>query len=357
MRCYAALALVVAVLAVSIVTSNETTADVKEDLAAMSKEQLVHALQDSRAETQASKKDAKAALDKVGSLKDELNALTDDDMYEHNRKANEKDMKDKEKKKESQKKTKKLKKETKFSDAMMEHAAEYLSMKVAKKTADKGSTIQKAVTLEAARQAGRAGAVNVLKKVFRSAAVAAVKSARVAAKKAGKTEKHEIRKVSVQAAKDAVNKLLKEQDELVEGTAQKYYELAIKKYPPSAFLAEDDGKPNVFTAPPSIHLGFDTPEKSEVLEEAPAKRKGTKKAKKKGKKGKKAKKAKKKGKKAKKAKKGKAKKAKKAKKGKAKKKGKANKKKNANKKANKKAKKKSNKKVADAAAIVPEVAA
>merc|ERR1711865_292640 len=265
MRVHVVFFALVAMLAVTVVTSKEATAE--EDLKAMSREQLVSALETSRSDAEASKKDAKDARDKITTLQDELDAVTDDTEYEHNRQANEKDTKLKQKKKATMKKNKKIQKETKFSDAMMEHAAEYLSMKVAEKTADKGSKIQKAVVLESARQAGRAGAVEVLKKVLRSAAVAAVKTARKAAKKAGTKGKHAIRKISVQAAKDAVNKLLKEQDVLVEKTAQKFYKLALKKFPPSVFLAEDDDKPNVFVAPPSIHLGFGTPEpEAEVVE-------------------------------------------------------------------------------------------
>merc|ERR1711865_486731 len=274
MRVHVVFFALVAMLAVTVVTSKEATAE--EDLKAMSREQLVSALETSRSDAEASKKDAKDARDKITTLQDELDAVTDNTEYEHNRQANEKDTKLKQKKKATMKKNKKIQKETKFSDAMMEHAAEYLSMKVAEKTADKGSKIQKAVVLESARQAGRAGAVEVLKKVLRSAAVAAVKTARKAAKKAGTKGKHAIRKISVQAAKDAVNKLLKEQDVLVEKTAQKFYKLALKKFPPSVFLAEDDDKPNVFVAPPSIHLGFGTPEpEAEVVELKTASKKKT----------------------------------------------------------------------------------
>jgi len=262
--CNAVFLALVAVLAVTVVTSNETTA--KEDFKGMSREQLVAALESSRSDVEAGKKELKHAHDKITTLTDELDAVTDDEEYEHNRRANEKDTKKKEQMKAQKKKNKKLKKETKFSDLMMEHAAKYLSFKVAEHTKDKGSKIQKALVLEAARQAGRAGAVQPLKKVMRSAAVAAVKKARLAAKKAGTKGKHALRKISVKAAKDAVTKLIAEQDALVEKTAQKVYKLALKKYPPSVFLAEDDDKPNNFVAPPSIHLGFDAPDTSEVEE-------------------------------------------------------------------------------------------
>jgi len=149
-----------------------------------------------------------------------------------------------------------MQKTEKFSDVVMEHVAKYRAFAAAKKTANKGSKVQKAAILEAARTGGRAGAFKPLRKVARDTAVAAVKKARAEAKKAGTKGKHALRMISTKAARDAVSKLIKDQDELVEAAAQKYLKLAIKKHPPSVVLAEDDGKPNHFTAPPGIHLSM-----------------------------------------------------------------------------------------------------
>jgi len=262
----------VAALAVTVVASDEATSST-EDLKTMSREQLMSALQNSRSVVEQSKQQLKKATDKIGSLKDELEALTDDDEYETNRKSHEKTHKLKVKKKQEAKREKKIQKKEKLSDMLLENAAKFLAFQAAKKTANKGSTVQKAAILEAARNGGRAGALGPLKKVVRSAAVQAVKKARVAAKKAGTHGKHAIRKISVQAAKDAVNKLIAEQDALVEAAAQKFLKQAVKKHPPSVFLAEDDGKPNHFTAPPSIHLSLDGNAPAQVEMKAPAPKK------------------------------------------------------------------------------------
>merc|ERR1712185_750289 len=63
----------------------------------------------------------------------------------------------------------------------------------------------------------------------------------------------------VNAAKKAVKKLLKEQDDLVEKTAKKWTKLAIKKYPPLIMVSEHPDRPNHFVAPPMIHLSMDAP--------------------------------------------------------------------------------------------------
>merc|ERR1719506_2975127 len=113
------------------------------------------------------------------------------------------------KKKHDQKKKAKLAKKEKLSDILMDHGAKYLSMKAAKEHKDEHSDKQMKKVLEAARKGGRAGAVKPLKKVVRAAAVAAVKKSRAEAKKNGKHNKDEIRKLSVAAAKTAVKALLK----------------------------------------------------------------------------------------------------------------------------------------------------
>jgi len=251
--CVVFLALVAAV-AVTVVIGDE--ASTAEKVRAMSRQELEEAFKNTRHEAAESKKALDKAHDKITALTDELDAVTDNDEFEHNRRTNERDMKAKAKKKEAKKETKQLKKVTKFSDMVMEHAAEFLAMAAAKKWANKGSKVQKLAVLEAARAGGRAGAVQPLKKVVRDAAIAAVKASRKAQKAKGVSGKHKIRKVAVKAAHDAVNKILKEQDELVEKAAQKFYKAALKKYPPSVFLAEDDDKPNNFKAPPGIHLSL-----------------------------------------------------------------------------------------------------
>merc|ERR1712072_223656 len=94
---------------------------------------------------------------------------------------------------------------------------------------------------------------------------AAVKKARKAAK--GKDYgKHKMRKISVDAAKAAVHKILKEQEALIEKAAKKWTDAAIKKFPPSVQLAKA-GKPNKFTAPPTIHLLMQPPSADDVVPE------------------------------------------------------------------------------------------
>merc|ERR1712096_341359 len=92
--------------------------------------------------------------------------------------------------------------------------------------------------MKAAIKGGRAGAVRPLKKVVRSAAVAAVKAARNAARKSGKHGKHTLRKISMAAAKKAVEKVLADQDALIKKAAAKWTKTAIKKFPPSILLGD-----------------------------------------------------------------------------------------------------------------------
>merc|ERR1711966_527033 len=216
---------------------------------AMTRAELMKELEESSSALHQHKADLKKANTKVDQLREELDAITDEDEYEGNRKANERKSKTQDKKKADAKKQKKMQKTEKFSDVVMEHVAKYRAFAAAKKTANKGSKVQKVAILEAARTGGRAGAFKPLRKVARDTAVAE-------AKKAGTKGKHALRKISTKAARDAVSKLIKDQDELVEAAAQKCLKLAIKKHPPSVVLAEDDGKPNHFTAPPGIHLSM-----------------------------------------------------------------------------------------------------
>merc|ERR1712216_478977 len=241
MRMTVAVALLACLAAVVVASTDAMAVD---DTKTMSRADLIAALKNSRKMVAQTQHKLRMQGKKIHNLNDELDAVTDEDEYEGNRKANEKDVKAKQKKE-------------KLSDLIMENAAKFLAFKAAKKTANKGSVVQKKAILEAARKGGRAGAAGPLKKVVRADAIAAVKKARAAAKKAGKTGKHTIRKIALKAAKDAVNKLIKEQDDLIEAAAQKFLKEAVKKHPPSAFLAEDDDKPNHFTSPPGIHLSME----------------------------------------------------------------------------------------------------
>merc|ERR1712205_244122 len=109
--------------------------------------------------------------------------------------------------------------------------------------------------LAAARKGGRAGAVGPLKKVARAAAVAAVKKTRAQLKKSKKHHsKRKLRSLCLEAAKNAVKKVLKEQDALIEKAAKKWAHVAIAKYPPAIVVSSHPEKPNHFTAPPMIHL-------------------------------------------------------------------------------------------------------
>merc|ERR1711898_63927 len=143
----------------------------------------------------------------------------------------------------------------KLSDILMDHGAKYLSMKAAKEHKDEHSDKQMKKVLAAARKGGRAGAVGPLKKVARAAAVAAVKKTRAQLKKSKKHHsKRKLRSLCLEAAKNAVKKVLKEQDALIEKAAKKWAHVAIGKYPPAIVVSSHPEKPNLFTAPPMIHL-------------------------------------------------------------------------------------------------------
>merc|ERR1711881_105597 len=154
-----------------------------------------------------------------------------------------------------QKKKAKLAKKEKLSDILMDHGAKYLSMKAAKEHKDEHSDKQMKKVLAAARKGGRAGAVGPLKKVARAAAVAAVKKTRAQLKKSKKHHsKRKLRSLCLEAAKNAVKKVLKEQDALIEKAAKKWAHVAIAKYPPAIVVSSHPEKPNHFTAPPMIPL-------------------------------------------------------------------------------------------------------
>merc|ERR1711959_129151 len=162
-----------------------------------------------------------------------------------------------EKKKAAAKKKAKLAKKEKLSDILMDHGAKYLALKAAKEHKDEHSDKQKAKVLKAARKGGRAGAVGPLRKVARAAAVAAVKKTRADLEKKHKHfNKHKMRHHCLNAAKKAVKAVLKEQDALIEKAAQKWAKVAIKKYPAAIAVSEHPDKPNVFVAPPMVHLSL-----------------------------------------------------------------------------------------------------
>merc|ERR1719456_135906 len=165
-----------------------------------------------------------------------------------------------EKEKNDAKKKAKLAKKEKLSDILMDHGAKYLAMKAAKEHKDEHSDKQKRAVMAAAKKGGRAGSVGPLKKVARAAAVAAVKKTRAQLKKSKKhVSKHKVRKLCLEAAKNAVKQVLKEQDALVEKAAKKWATIAIQKYPPAIVVSSHPDKPNHFTAPPMIHLSLGGP--------------------------------------------------------------------------------------------------
>merc|ERR1712036_9451 len=183
-----------------------------------------------------------------------------------------------EKKKNDEKKRAKLAKKEKLSDILMDHGAKFMAMKAAKEHKDEHSDKQKRAVLAAAKKGGRAGAVVPLKKVARAAAVAAVKKTRADLKKSKKhTSKHKVRKLCLEAAKDAVRKVLKEQDALIEKAAKKWATVAIQKYPPAIVVSSHPDKPNHFTAPPMIHLSLGGPSPVEKAKKVKTAKKVTKK--------------------------------------------------------------------------------
>lgn len=235
----------------------------KEDMTKMSKDELVSALQKAQSHNADISKQLKHEKKEVASLSYEEDTPTkqEDSKRKHNEQAKKLAVK----KAQAAKRAAKMKKTTKLSDILMDHGAKFLAMKAAKKTQNSGSVKQQKAVMLAAAKGGRAGAVGPLKKVIHNAAVAAVKKARAAAK--GKDYgKHKMRKISVAAAKAAVHKLLKEQDDLIEKSAKKWTDAAIKKFPPSVQLAKS-GKPNKFTAPPTIHLLMAPPTADDIVPE------------------------------------------------------------------------------------------
>merc|ERR1712100_907723 len=222
----------------------------------MSKEDLVSALMKMQKSSGRTRSELESARKQIRDLHNELHGPRKIKHFdEKHREMRESQHKAMLKKKHDQKKKAKLAKKEKLSDILMDHGAKYLSMKAAKEHKDEHSDKQMKKVLATARKGGRAGAVGPLKKVARAAAVAAVKKTRAQLKKSKKHHsKRKLRSLCLEAAKNAVKKVLKEQDALIEKAAKKWTHVAIAKYPPAIVVSSHPEKPNHFTAPPMIHL-------------------------------------------------------------------------------------------------------
>merc|ERR1711903_31174 len=222
----------------------------------MSKDELISALMKTQKHATRSKSELDSARKQIRQLHNKMGQQQKVTHFnEKTREVNEAKHKATEKKKAAAKKKAKLAKKEKLSDILMDHGAKYLALKAAKEFKDEHSDKQKKKVLKAARKGGRAGAVGPLKKVARAAAVAAVKKTRAQLKKSKKHHsKRKLRSLCLEAAKNAVKKVLKEQDALIEKAAKKWAHVAIAKYPPAIVVSSHPEKPNHFTAPPMIHL-------------------------------------------------------------------------------------------------------
>jgi len=249
-----ALVFVALALCVVVAIGDETYS--KGEVDKMSKEDLVSALMKMQKSSGRTRSELESARKQIRDLHNELHGPRKIKHFdEKHREMRESQHKAMLKKKHDQKKKAKLAKKEKLSDILMDHGAKYLSMKAAKEHKDEHSDKQMKKVLAAARKGGRAGAVGPLKKVARAAAVAAVKKTRAQLKKSKKHHsKRKLRSLCLEAAKNAVKKVLKEQDALIEKAAKKWAHVAIAKYPPAIVVSSHPEKPNHFTAPPMIHL-------------------------------------------------------------------------------------------------------
>merc|ERR1712100_618558 len=249
-------ALVFGALALCVVVAIGDETYSKGEVDKMSKEDLVSALMKMQKSSGRTRSELESARKQIRDLHNELHGPRKIKHFdEKHREMRESQHKAMLKKKHDQKKKAKLAKKEKLSDILMDHGAKYLSMKAAKEHKDEHSDKQMKKVLAAARKGGRAGAVGPLKKVARAAAVAAVKKTRAQLKKSKKHHsKHKLRSLCLEAAKNAVKKVLKEQDALIEKAAKKWAHVAIAKYPPAIVVSSHPEKPNHFTAPPMIHL-------------------------------------------------------------------------------------------------------
>merc|ERR1712139_642516 len=222
----------------------------KSDVSKMSKEELMSALMKTQKTSLRTRSELESARAQIRTLHTKMTKGRKVTKFsEKNREVNEAKHKAQEKKAAAAKE--------KLSDILMDHGAKFLAYKAAKEYKDEHSDKQRKKVLSAARKGGRAGSVGPLRKVARAAAVAAVKKTRASLKKKGKhLSKHKLRHLCVNAAKSAVKAVLKEQDALIEKAAHKWLKLATKKYPAAILVSEHPDKPNVFKAPPMVHLSL-----------------------------------------------------------------------------------------------------
>jgi len=229
----------------------------KSEVTKMSKDELVSALIKTQKTSLRTRSELESARKQIRTLHNKMSHGKVTRFNEKNREVNEAKHKAQEKKAAAAKKKAKLAKKEKLSDILMDHGAKFLAFKAAKEYKDEHSDKQRKKVLAAARKGGRAGSVGPLRKVARAAAVAAVKKTRASLKKKGKhLSKHKLRHLCVNAAKSAVKAVLKEQDALIEKAAHKWLKLATKKYPAAILVSEHPNKPNVFKAPPMVHLSL-----------------------------------------------------------------------------------------------------
>merc|ERR1712093_617361 len=192
------------VMAIAAVAICDESLISKDDMTKMSKEQLVSALQKAQSHNADISKQLMKEKKEVANLSYEEDEPTD--MEETKRKSSEKSKKAATKKAHAAKRAAKMKKTTKLSDILMDHGAKYLAFIAAKQNKNSGSVKQQKATI------------------------------------------------------------LKEQEALIEKAAKKWTDAAIKKFPPSVQLAKA-GKPNKFTAPPTIHLLMQPPSADDVVPE------------------------------------------------------------------------------------------
>merc|ERR1712188_284569 len=230
----------------------------KSELSKMSKDELMTALMKTQKTSLRTRSELESARKQIRTLHTKMTQGRKVSHFsEKNREVNEAKHKAQEKKAAAAKKKAKLAKKEKLSDILMDHGAKFLALKAAKEYKDEHSDKQRKKVLAAARKGGRAGSVGPLRKVARAAAVAAVKKTRASLKKKGKhLSKHKLRHLCLNAAKVAVKAVLKEQDTLIEKAAQKWLKVATKKYPAAILVSEHPNKPNVFKAPPMVHLSL-----------------------------------------------------------------------------------------------------
>merc|ERR1712054_472317 len=213
----------------------------KSEVSKMSKDELMSALMKTQKASLRTRSELESARKQIRTLHTKMTGRKVAKFSERTREVNEA----------------KLAKKEKLSDILMDHGAKFLAFKAAKEYKDEHSDKQRKKVLAAARKGGRAGSVGPLRKVARAAAVAAVKKTRASLKKKGKhLSKHKLRHLCLNAAKTAVKAVLKEQDALIAEAAHKWLKLATKKYPAAILVSEHPNKPNVFKAPPMVHLSL-----------------------------------------------------------------------------------------------------